>query len=103
MNIKLDPMFDTMGQAFNKMHQTMGVSPKNPDPFNRLDFQFDTSRQAHAKILERIPYNPPRTSPGIPTPLEELQMHKPPEPPKFGLPKPVEPSYFVPFKKPWKI
>ena len=93
MTIKIDPMFDTMGQTFNKMRRDMGYSVPNPDPFNRLDFEFDTSRQVHARILERIGYSPPRTFPTpefeqtyreppkfvleIPTPLEELQMHDP--------------------------
>ena len=94
MEIKIDPMFDTMAQVINKIQRDIGNTLPNPDPFNRLDFEFDTSRQAYAKMLERTGYNPPRTFKTeefgqtyreppkirieIPTPREELMMHDPP-------------------------
>jgi hypothetical protein len=107
MEIKIDPRFDTMGQAINKIKRDLRINAPNPDPYNRADFEFSPLRQAEARAFGQQNINPqfginriPITSdvgrqeevlneirrndgfikiaPTIPTLREELMAHDPP-------------------------
>ena len=79
--IKIDPTFNVMAQVDARIQRSMGnsvASDFNGYRAGRVDFEFDLSRQALARIQERNGLNLQRTSACVPTPREELNRFDPP-------------------------